>query len=208
MPERDHARGVLRRQLPLEIDELAPRVGQLFRELARLHLEQPRQALHLLRRDLDVGRARRHRFHGRGDRERLVVAVDDPAARGGELDHARVARFALLLQEVVVEPLQVERAAGERREPDEQQAKQQRVRAMPEAARRAADCVTALTVSPPRLRVAPPGRAKPAAPACRATGSASFSTRACVAQVLCSSCSCPHSTSSCLASSCSFCSST
>src|SRR5690242_12660828 len=35
-----------------------------------------------------------------------------------------------------------------------------------------------------------------------------FSIRACVAQVLCSSCNCPHSSASCLANCCSFSSST
>ncbi len=116
----DHARGVIRRQLPLEIDELAPGVGELFPQLGRVHPEQPGEALLQLGRDLDVRRARRHRLHGGGDREWLVVAVHDPAARGGKLDHARVARLPLLLQEVVVQSLQVESAQGERRKPREQ----------------------------------------------------------------------------------------
>ena len=86
--------------------------------------EISREARELVRRGLDVRGARRHGFHGGRDSKRLVVAVDDAPSRRDNIDDARVTGFALLLQKIVVQPLQVERAPGENHEADDKKCQQ------------------------------------------------------------------------------------
>ena len=100
-----HALGDLRRNLALEVDEIASRLVQALVDFLRRHLQQRGELGTLLRFEncTSSGIAQTD-FTGVTDRERLAVAVGDPAAVGADLEHAAVARLALLLQEIVVQP--------------------------------------------------------------------------------------------------------
>src|SRR5690606_30059203 len=121
---------------------------------------------------------------------------------GGHLDRARVARLALLLQETVVHRLQVEGATGKHRRAGEQRQQQQarpphrqlalEQRIVLEGDARLLHGCGSITSTCPGAGTAMPSRSR-----------AKRSTRACAAQVLCSSCSCPHSTSRSWARACS-----
>jgi hypothetical protein len=53
------------------------------------------------------------------------VPIGDAAAVGADLHHPAVARFALLLQEIVVQALQIHSPPDQRQHPGEQDCKQQ-----------------------------------------------------------------------------------
>ena len=100
----------------LQVDEFLVRA---LRELARQRVARDAQR----RRRVPAGASgacssscglRPDRFDRRRHRQRLAVAVGDHAARGRDRDLAQEARVALLLVEVVVEQLQVERARDQR----------------------------------------------------------------------------------------------
>ena len=191
--------------LALEVDEVALGVGELALELARRHREQRGEPASLRRRRLDVLRDRPDRLHRRRDGERLAVAVEDPAAGRRHLEHAGVARLALLLQEIGLQRLQVDRRAGEHREGRQQRDQRRSARARPAGAPASAGWPRSFLLRPRRRlgRVRPlvtrrgSGARMPSVPV------AIFSTRACRPQVLASSCSWPYSTSSARARACS-----
>src|SRR5690606_32695012 len=99
-----------------QVDEVARDVADLALELARRHVEEGSELPSLPERELHVRRDRPDRLDGRRDGERLAVAIEDRAARGRDLEHARVAGLALVLQEIGPQRLQVDRAADEERE--------------------------------------------------------------------------------------------
>ena len=196
-----HARRRLGRNLAPEVDEVLRIPGQLLLELARHHVEERGKPLPLRWRSFHVLGNRPNRLHRRRDREGVAVAVEDPAARGGHFEQARVARVALFLQESGFQRLQVDRArnehaeGGEKREqheacaPDRQAHQRGRGRG---AHWRAAASRSSIT----RTRRGS-GARRPRVP------EAILSTRACSPQVLDSSCSCPYSISSSRARPCS-----
>ena len=98
----------LGRHLALEVDEVAP-CGELAVELVGIHLEQARELAHLGGLQACVRRQRPDCAHRRAHREDVAMAVGDAAAGGGHLEHARIARCTLGLEEIVIDPLQVER---------------------------------------------------------------------------------------------------
>ena len=107
--ERDARKGELHdlrsdvgRQVALEVDELAVPLGEPAADLTLVHAQQSGKLAALAGAQPRVGGAGPDRLDRRGYRERLAVAVGDHAAVSGQLEHAGVARFALLLQEVVV----------------------------------------------------------------------------------------------------------
>jgi hypothetical protein len=74
------------------------------------HAQRTRQRRQPRRRLQQFLRIAPDRLHRRGHRQRLAVAVGDHAARGRDRDFAQEARIALLLVELVVDDLQVDRA--------------------------------------------------------------------------------------------------
>ena len=110
--------GLVGRQLPLEVDELALRIGELARELPRVRFEQAREAARSAPRSVSTsaGLAATDSTGVEMASGSLLRSTIMPRV-GAQLEHAHVARFAFLLQEVVVQALQVERAPGERDEP-------------------------------------------------------------------------------------------
>src|SRR5690606_10291426 len=142
------------------------------------------------------------RFDRRRHRQRLAVAVGDHAARGRDRDLAQEAGIALLAVEVVVDQLQVDRAADQReRAQPERAADQRQPPAQVEAAARARLARLARRLA---------GAALPAAAGTHAHGRtttmsrvsgkrmprrlrATWSMRLLSAQVACSSCRRPNS---------------
>src|SRR5439155_1145701 len=94
----------------LEIDEIAV-LGELLRQRRRRHVERGGKLAQLLRRCANPVRPGPYSLHRRAYREGLPKAIDDASAMRRDVEVAAVARTALLLQEIVVEALQIERAA-------------------------------------------------------------------------------------------------
>ena len=103
-------------------------------DVVGFHTDQPAQPTQLLGAGTEIRRTCPDRLDRRRDCERLAVTIGDAPAMGADLDHAAVARLALLLQEIVVESLQVERPPGEAQQPSEQN-QQQHARAPDRKAR-------------------------------------------------------------------------
>src|ERR1043166_7896704 len=209
--ERHYPAGLLGRQLPLQIHEFAPGLVQALAQLACVELEQARQLLELRRIDVGVGGAGPYRFHGRADGERFAVAVGNLAAMRAHLDHAAVTRCALLLQKVVVQSLQVDGPCQQSEHPREQHQQQGARAPLRQLERQYGVGGTAhLGATPGSIRLSGATSWMRAAGGTRICSCplAIFSMRECIAQVLCSSCSWPHSISSSLASSCALCNST
>ena len=82
-------RGDVRRDLALEIDEVAFR-GELARDLARIDVEQRGEFAGLGGRQLRVFGNRPDGFHRRRNRQHVAVAVENAPARGRDVDHALV----------------------------------------------------------------------------------------------------------------------
>src|SRR5262249_15621075 len=108
--------GRLGGDLSLEEDEITGSVGEALLDLGLGHLEQRREARELPPAGMRLTRDRPDRPHRRADGERLAVAVQNAAAVRRNLHHAAVARFALRLQEIVVQALEVDRAAEQQPE--------------------------------------------------------------------------------------------
>ena len=135
-----------------------------------------------------ASRSRARRRCGRRSRPRVA----------GTSMHARVARVALLLQEIGFQRLQVDRARRRARaKRGEQQREHASARARPAADHRRARWAAELTALRLGRAYATTMRGAGRARACRARRWRSVSTRACSPQVLASSCSWPYSTSSC-----------
>ena len=119
--ERGDAVGRLRRHLALDEDEGLFR-RDLAIQFAHAHIEQGRQLL-LLRaaHGSCVAGNRPDRLHRRRHCQHVAVAVDNLAARGGDLDVAAITRLTLFLQEVVVDHLQIETTPDQRRKSAHQQ---------------------------------------------------------------------------------------
>jgi hypothetical protein len=107
------------RQLALDVDEIAFR-GQLAIDLAHVEFEQARQTACLGRRQFDILGHGPDRAHRRRYRQHVAVAVGDATPRRRNVDHALEAGASLVGEEIVVEGLQVERAADQREEGTEQ----------------------------------------------------------------------------------------
>src|SRR4029077_14772434 len=106
----------IRRHLALQIDKVARGFVELLLQLACLQAEQRGELAALHCGELHVPGDRPDRLHRGGYGQRVAAAVDDPAARRGNLDEARIARLTLALQELGFERLKIERAASEQRE--------------------------------------------------------------------------------------------
>src|SRR5262249_49702323 len=87
--------------------------GNFLAQLARVDLQGLGKRRRLALAELEVLGARPDRFHGRGDRERLAIAVLHGSAGGRHVEHAPVAPLALGLKEAGVHALQVEAAPGD-----------------------------------------------------------------------------------------------
>ncbi len=114
--EGDEALGLVRVDLPLEVDELA--VGALAQEaleLARGEAEQLGHGVDVGRRVEQVLRHNPDRIDRRRQRQRLAVAVAHRAAVGLQHHGAHLAQVALAGEEVVLHHLQVEGTAQHRR---------------------------------------------------------------------------------------------
>ncbi|MNT26620.1 hypothetical protein D3C72_1622090 [compost metagenome] len=114
--------GHVHRDLALQVDEVLVFVDQATAQVGRRRLQQLGQGVDLRRRGLlDVfgNRPDGARRHAGG--QHRAVAVHDLAARGGQRKRALIAAFALLLQKLRRQALQEQRAAGQHREPAEQQ---------------------------------------------------------------------------------------
>ena len=139
----------------------------------------------------ELARIGPHRIDRRADRQRLAVAVDDHAAVRRELAPRAGSARRPAAQELLVDELQVDgarRAAhARRRRRARRSTSQWRQRWRPRRCGRS-------------VRAAAHGCTMRRSLACGMTmcssSRATLSTRACVAQVLCSSCSWPHSMSS------------
>src|SRR5207249_2504111 len=125
-------------------------------------------------------------------RERRAEPVEDASAMRRHLEIAAIARRTLLLQERVVDPLQVERSCRKQHEKREEHAEQERS-AQPGKVRRRhrAACAHRNHRDLPSMTWMRPGPGSCIFNCSRAN----FSIRAGIAQVLCSSCSWPYSTS-------------
>src|SRR5688572_19560027 len=183
--ERLHRGGGFRGHLPLEIDEVLGGVREPLLQFGVGKGQQRRELAPLGERRLDVAGNGPDRLHRRRYRQRLAVAVENAAAGGGNLEHARIARVALFLQEIGLHRLEVERAAGEHGEADAER-DQHKARAPHRQAHQALRCAGHRPASRPtrRTRRGSAGRR----PSERV---ASLSTRECRPQVLASSCSRP-----------------
>jgi hypothetical protein len=113
--ERDDGFGLVRIHVAAQVDEFL--VGAL-REALGQRLERDRQgggerrqAIRELQQFLRIGP---DRFYRRRHRERLAIAVGDHAARSRDRNLAQETRIALLLVELVVEQLQIDRAHDQR----------------------------------------------------------------------------------------------
>ena len=192
--QRGDVRGRLRRNRFFQVDEVAALRELLFERGGR-HVQRRGERLQLVRRRVDLIGPRPYRLDRRADRERIAEAVDDAAAMRRHLDVAAVARAALLLQEAVVDALQIERATEQSGKQQKQAAEDQRRAQAAAAAARPAHCVLnvcANLIAAPLRRL----RRRAGAGNCmRNCSRAIFSTRAGIAQVDCSICSCPYSTS-------------
>ncbi len=110
--ERQDFRGHVGGDLPLDENEVT--VGrQLATEFMNIHLQQARQIPGLRRRQTRIFRNRPDRLDRCRYRQHVVVAIHDATARRRDLDLPFVAGLTLLLQEVVLEHLQVERATDQ-----------------------------------------------------------------------------------------------
>ena len=114
--ERQHLLGQLLVDLAAQPDEVRA-VVELGRELLGAHAEQPRQ----LRRAAPASASRSFGIaHSDGvgtlSGEDQAVAVGDAAAAGGQLERARIAHLALLLEEVGADDLHVGGAAEQHAE--------------------------------------------------------------------------------------------
>ena len=178
---------------------------ELRRDPLRRRLEDARELARAASGDAsNLSGKRPQRLHRRRQRERLAEAVDDAAAMRGHLELARVARAALRLQELVVDPLQVDRAADQAGEQQRERAEHDR-RAQPRQRkrRRCGACARAAQRAAPASLRAPPARPACARSRCaprvgscmRSCSRAIFSTRAGMPHVDCSSCSWPYSVS-------------
>src|SRR6185436_9842933 len=192
-----HRRRGLGSDLALEVDEVARAIAQTLVELDLLHREQRGELAPLAVAGIDVAGNCPHRFHRRRHRERFAVAIEHAPARGRNLHHARIARLALLLQEVGLHRLQPHRARGEYGEAGAE-GNQHHACAPHGQAHQALRCLAHRPVSRPTRRTRRGSAAR--RPSERV---ASFSTRECSPQVLASSCRRPYSASSSRAAACS-----
>src|SRR5919201_1780435 len=108
--------GALRRQLALEIDEVAALLGEPAVELAARHAKLRGELAALGASQIDIARNRPDRLHRRRNRKRLAMPVEDAPARRRHFQHARIARIALLLQKVGLDGLKIERARAKQPE--------------------------------------------------------------------------------------------
>src|SRR5690606_27591488 len=192
---------IARPHVPHEIDELAVEVArdELLEPLL-VAIQRFGEALELIRRANELGRARPHRIDRRAGGERLAVSIVDPAAHRGDLRDARVARVALLLEKRLIDELQLHGTREERNRREHEQHEHEPQTAAELFLGKGAGLATYHGVT---IRTSF-GRGI----TMRKLPRAVCSTRPCVAHALCSSLSCPHSISSASRSACSDCSST
>ena len=107
----DNLCGLFGRQMPFQIHELAAAICETAPQFAHINVEQFRQLFGLLRFQRHVAGARPDRLHRGRNCQRLAIAIRDHAARRRQFDHTPVTGRALLLQEIVVKPLQIYRPA-------------------------------------------------------------------------------------------------
>ena len=74
---------------------------------------------------VEVARASPYGLDRSRDRQRLAMAIGDAAAMSPDFHHAAVARLSLLLQEIVVEALQINRPQRQSDHPRQQDQQQQ-----------------------------------------------------------------------------------
>ena len=93
--------------------------------LEGVELAYQSQLLGLLNTETSVGGNRPNRLHRRRHCQHVAVTVGNAAARRGNLEVAPVTRLALLLQEIVIEHLQIERTADQHAKTREDQERHQ-----------------------------------------------------------------------------------
>jgi hypothetical protein len=193
--ERLHLLGVGRAHVAYEVDELAVEVaGDAPCEPVLVAVEHLRKLGEVLRVLRQLARVGPDRIDRRADREWLAIAVEHHAAVGRQLHVAQDAGVPLSREEVLVNDLQVNRARQQRNTAQRQQRADE-----PQAP--AADLgrgsVAGVVVA--NRGAAFHGCTMRSSVACGVTmprsSCATCSTRPCVAHVLCSSCSWPHSMS-------------
>ncbi len=142
--ERLDPRRLRRLALARDVEEVAVEIARdAPQQLLAVDAERRRQPRDLTARARDLLRVDPDRVDRRADGERLAVAIGDGAAMRRDVDHAREARIALLRQECVLDELQVDRAAEQRRRGEREQPHQE-VRPPAERARRRMPCVARL----------------------------------------------------------------
>ena len=123
--ERGRTIGDFGRDRPFHIDEVTALRQFLIQQRGR-HLQRSRERVQLIRRRHDLIRPGPDRLDRCADRERLAESIDDATSMRGNVDLAAVARAALLLQKVMVDALQVQRAAEQPDQEGKQAAEDQR----------------------------------------------------------------------------------
>ena len=186
--ERAYLLGLGGLQVARKIEKFAVEIARdPPRELLAVELQSRGEPRNLIRRKRKLTRIGPHRIHRCADRKRLAIAVDDGTAMRGNGGHAREARVALACKKAVIAQRKVCRPPAQCECADAEEA-EQHVGAPAKGSRgRLARLVSdhgAMT------SICCGGGV-----AMRSLVLATRSTKACVDQALCSSCSWPHSTS-------------
>ncbi len=112
--QRQRLGGLLRTQVPLEINEfLIHAAGDSPHERLLVDAEYPREFRHVVDGRCKFFRICPDAVDGRADREWLAMAVRDRAAMRRDSLGAQVTRVGLFVQEVLVEDLQMHGAGSE-----------------------------------------------------------------------------------------------
>ena len=111
-PQLQDSRGVIRRQVPAQVDELPFKVaGDAPYEPVLVHLQDLRQFGQTMHGRRQVHRIRPDAVHRSADGQRFAVPVDDRTPMRGDLHRAQGAIVALCRKKLPLVELQVEDAA-------------------------------------------------------------------------------------------------
>ena len=110
-----HRVSQLRADLPLQIQKFTALVGQLAADFAWVHFQQAGQLVDFVHRHrLHVRRTGPDGLHRGGNRQRLAVAVGDHPTIGLQLNAAAITCSPLVLQEILLDQLQINRPPQQR----------------------------------------------------------------------------------------------
>ena len=176
-------RGPLRIDAPLEVDKgFVPTFRKQALDATRLKFKQLGQLSLLRQCRVELLRINPHGIDRRADGERFTVAIGDHAAMRGHGHHAQIACVTLFLQEISMKHVQIDAPPQQHQQPDGQRRVNDNQTPGGDGLwNGVAHGLTITTSCGAGMRISSSLRA-------------TCSIRPCVAQVLCSSCSCPHST--------------